>query len=553
MKESANRLGCRVFCSYTHHDEDLKTALESHLAPLVQSGDISVFWSDRKITAGTDIDLKVREELESSQIILLLLSPEFIESNYCYHVEAQLAMDRHERGEARVVSILLRPVFWQKTRMRTYLALPKDGRPITSWPNRDEGFLNVVSEIQRVIEEITAYPSISPRPTQESRLTTLPREVRPILETSSSDLFKFSAAIDQRQPLRSAGISEALDDLILTFDGDPGAVRVADIWVILNTNVTCALIFDPICEATLSVASGFSISHLPTLHRSYYARNGGVNAVVFSHIPLHELALLPQCERKLRLSNLRSNISQLGFIDNVSVQIRIAITDVSSTSGDFCIAKVCPLFKVRLQKPGRYPGSAELLEFSQRQPINISLLETPRAPGVIQTSVEFRGKIAGFEQTRGRRTRLMLRFSGIPAGVCLFVTSVEVSSSPRTLNGTLVETDGKGAGPFVRRAFDGEASFAGKSFPISEIELVQGFGSAVWEIEDAGVEDLQVISFGVAIAFHSKPEVNIPGLGSGWITGSFAPLSAATTMSSNSPIPRFADTPIRFQLLIVNA
>ncbi len=552
MKSSVDRFGCRVFCSYAHHDEDLKKALESHLAPLVQSGAIANFWSDKKLTAGTEIDSKVREELERSHIILLLLSPEFIESNYCYHVEAQLAMDRHERGEARVVPVLLRPVFWQDTPMRKYLALPKDGRPITSWPNRDEGFLNVVSEIDRVIKEVMANPSMNPQPNQDSGLPSFPREVLHAPQDSSLELFKFSAAIDQRQPLRSAGISEALDDIILTFYGDPGPLRTTDIWVMLNTNITSELTFDPISEAALCVASGLSISHLPTLHQTLHGRNRGANTLVFPHVPLHELALLPQAERKLRLSNIRSNISQLAYSKDGILQIRIAIADVPCSSGDLDVATICPLFEVRLQIPGRYPGSPGFLELSQRRPTNTPLLDHPKGQGVIQASVEFRGKIAGFESIRGRRTRLMLRFNGIPSGVSLFVTNVEVSSNPRTLNGTLVKTDSSGAGPFVRQAFEGEASFSGKSFPISEVALVGGSGYAVWEIEDAGPEDQQVISFGAAVAFLSKPEVNAPGLGSGWITASFAPLSTVFTMSSTAPVPRFVDTPIRCQLLIVN-
>src|SRR5436853_5763108 len=101
-----------IFFCYAHEDEALLNKLKAHLRPLQRQGLIDV-WHDRDISAGTEWERKIDEHINSAQIILLLVSPNFMDSDYCYGKEMKRAIERHERGEARVIPIILEHVYWQ--------------------------------------------------------------------------------------------------------------------------------------------------------------------------------------------------------------------------------------------------------------------------------------------------------------------------------------------------------------------------------------------------------------------------------------------------------
>lgn len=113
-------------------------------------------WTDRNISAGLDWENEINKRLAIAQVILLLTSPDFLASDYCYKKELQKAMGRHEKGEARVIPIILRPASWQGTPLGKLQALPTDGRPITDarWSSQDEAFHDVVEGIRKVVEEL---------------------------------------------------------------------------------------------------------------------------------------------------------------------------------------------------------------------------------------------------------------------------------------------------------------------------------------------------------------------------------------------------------------
>jgi hypothetical protein len=140
-----------LFYSYSHKDEDLRVKLEAHLASLKREGLISE-WHDRKIIAGTDSDCEIDEHLETADVILLLISSDFIASNYCFEKEATRAMERHESGEATVVPVILRPCSWQKLPFGKLQALPSDGKPVTSHRGKDKAFASVVDGIRAVVK-----------------------------------------------------------------------------------------------------------------------------------------------------------------------------------------------------------------------------------------------------------------------------------------------------------------------------------------------------------------------------------------------------------------
>lgn len=145
--------GIEIFCCYAHNDQLLLSQLRTHLASLVREGLITV-WHDAGISPAKEWEQEIAKHLNSADIILLLISPDFMASEYCYNVEMRRAVERHERGETRVIPLILRPVFWQKAPFDRLQALPSSAKPITKWRNRDEAFVNVVNGLQRTIQEV---------------------------------------------------------------------------------------------------------------------------------------------------------------------------------------------------------------------------------------------------------------------------------------------------------------------------------------------------------------------------------------------------------------
>src|SRR5882724_3306502 len=97
-----------LFFSYSHKNEALRDELEVHLAMLKREGALQA-WHDRKIAAGDDFDRAISEQLQIADVILLLISPDFLASSYCYDVEVYRALTRDEAGETRVIPVILRP------------------------------------------------------------------------------------------------------------------------------------------------------------------------------------------------------------------------------------------------------------------------------------------------------------------------------------------------------------------------------------------------------------------------------------------------------------
>ena len=126
-----------IFISYSHEDESYKDKLEKHLSILKRNNIIET-WHDRKIIPGEEWDKKIKEELERAQIILLLVSVDFLSSNYCYDIEIKRAVERHEKGEAVLIPIMLRKCDWNETSFSKIQALPKNAKPVKNFDDEDE-------------------------------------------------------------------------------------------------------------------------------------------------------------------------------------------------------------------------------------------------------------------------------------------------------------------------------------------------------------------------------------------------------------------------------
>ena len=157
-----------IFYSYSHKDEELKDQLDTHLALLSKKGLIKT-WHDRRIIPGQKWDTAIDSHLDESDIVILLVSADFIASDYCYGKEVVRAMERHERNEAKVIPVIVRAVDWIDAPFGRLQVLPKDARAITSWNNQDEAWLNVEQGIKKAIDAIqelryrdTSTPALTP-------------------------------------------------------------------------------------------------------------------------------------------------------------------------------------------------------------------------------------------------------------------------------------------------------------------------------------------------------------------------------------------------------
>ncbi len=142
-----------VFISYAHEDERLRDELVKQLNPLQRQGLITC-WYDRQITPGTYREREIDARLEAAQVVLLLISADFMASTYCYGMEMRRALERQEAGKTRVIPIILRPVDWHSTPFGALQALPCNGKPVTTWEHWDEAFLDIVNGVREVVESM---------------------------------------------------------------------------------------------------------------------------------------------------------------------------------------------------------------------------------------------------------------------------------------------------------------------------------------------------------------------------------------------------------------
>ncbi len=143
----------RLFYCYAHEDKSLRDELEKHLSWLRRRYQLTN-WHDREILPGEEWEQTIDTHLNTANLILLLISPDFMASDYCYGKEMQRALERHKAGTCCVVPIMLRPTYWEDAPFSSLQLLPINARPITIWPNRDEAFQDVVTEISRTIKDL---------------------------------------------------------------------------------------------------------------------------------------------------------------------------------------------------------------------------------------------------------------------------------------------------------------------------------------------------------------------------------------------------------------
>lgn len=154
--------------SYAHADEALRNELEKHLSPLKRVGRIST-WHDRRIVPGDEFEGQIDHYFSTADIILLLISSDFIASDYCYQIEMSNALQRHECGEAVVIPVILRTCAWLQLPFGKLLAATVDGKPIVQFPTYDDGFVQVVDAVSRALDKLMAKAPQAAPPRQPGR------------------------------------------------------------------------------------------------------------------------------------------------------------------------------------------------------------------------------------------------------------------------------------------------------------------------------------------------------------------------------------------------
>ncbi|HMQ61961.1 MAG TPA: TIR domain-containing protein [Flavilitoribacter sp.] len=143
--------GKKIFFSYSKADRSVLEELLRHIKPLVREGKLQP-WNDHDILPGDDWDDEVREKLETADIFLFLISANSISTDYILDVEMPIAMGRHDRGEARVIPIFIKPCEWDSLPLSKLNGLPSKGKPVTAYADRDEAWVEVVKGIKRVLD-----------------------------------------------------------------------------------------------------------------------------------------------------------------------------------------------------------------------------------------------------------------------------------------------------------------------------------------------------------------------------------------------------------------
>ena len=198
-------MSIKVFYCYAHEDKALRATLEKHLGNLKRQ-ELITGWSDRNIDAGKEWAKEIDSNLNAANIILLLISPDFMHSEYCYSIEMRHALERHENGIARVIPIILRPVEYEGAPFSRLQALPTDAVPVTDrkWRTRDEAFLDIAQGIRKVVKKLLSEQSV-----YEGNIHFYREQYEQALKA-----FERAISLDQENTLAFLGQGETLCQLI---------------------------------------------------------------------------------------------------------------------------------------------------------------------------------------------------------------------------------------------------------------------------------------------------------------------------------------------------
>ena len=143
----------RLFYCYAHEDKTLRDTLDRHLSGLKRQKLLEI-WYDGEISPSMDWEHEIDKHLSSADIVLLLVSADFLDSEYCYGKEMARALQRHKEGTARVIPIILRPVDWEDAPFSTLQVLPTEAKPVTRWMNPDDAYEDITKALRVMFNDL---------------------------------------------------------------------------------------------------------------------------------------------------------------------------------------------------------------------------------------------------------------------------------------------------------------------------------------------------------------------------------------------------------------
>ena len=198
----------RVFYSYSHADVRMLERLRTHMAMLRRQGLITE-WYDREIEAGSEWRQEIAHELEAADVILLLVSANFLASDFCFEEEMTRAVERARDGEALLIGVMLKPVDgWESTPFAEFQLVPRGAKPITKWSDPDEGYKDVVESIRAALED-RSVPAVARTP--------------PDANLGTTTGLGGSPATDEDTPKLSPELTEFRNKLFKEIIADPSA------------------------------------------------------------------------------------------------------------------------------------------------------------------------------------------------------------------------------------------------------------------------------------------------------------------------------------------
>jgi len=138
----------KVFVSYSRKDKEYKEELLEFLAPM-RRNDVIQLWNDKDIVPGEQWEKELLKRLTTADIIIFLVSPSLLNSDYIDRVEIEGAMERHKNEELVIIPILIRPSYFEESKFKTFQGLPGDLKPVADWDSRDSAWLNVTQGLKR--------------------------------------------------------------------------------------------------------------------------------------------------------------------------------------------------------------------------------------------------------------------------------------------------------------------------------------------------------------------------------------------------------------------
>ena len=152
----------QVLLLYTHKDARFRDDLMASLIPLERQG-LIMFYEERIITPGTEWAAEMNKRLASTQLILLLISPDFLASDYVWSNELKHILRRAKAGEILVIPIIVRAADWHNSPYGMFRPLPSNEVPVHAWTSRDEAYVDIAQGIQTAVEAFNLRRQERPR------------------------------------------------------------------------------------------------------------------------------------------------------------------------------------------------------------------------------------------------------------------------------------------------------------------------------------------------------------------------------------------------------